>query len=371
MIRRLGALTRKEFAQILRDPSALAIAFVLPLILLFLFGYGVSLDPRAVRVAIVMPAHSAPAESFAGAFARNPWFAPDLHHDRQGAEAALRRGEVKGVVALHEDFDARLAARAAGPPVQLLLDGTDANTARLLEGYVARLWADWLSLRAAEGQRAGAPGPRLVPRLWFNPEVRSESFLIPGVVAVIMTLTGALLTSLLVAREHDRGTIETLLATPARRGEIMLAKIAPSFALGLAGLGVSVALAVLLFDVPPRGSPGALLAVGAAFLLAALGMGLLISAVTRDQFVAGQMAIMVTFLPSFLLSGFIFEIAAMPGWTQALSAAVAARYLVSSLQTIFLVGDVWAIILRDIAALLAMAAAFLGLAYAALGRRLE
>ena len=223
----------------------------------------------------------------------------------------------------------------------------------------------------AGGERAAAPRVTLVRRIRFNPEVRSESFLIQGVLAVIMTLTGALLTALLVAREHDRGTIETLLATPARRGEIMIAQIAPSFALGLAGLAISVALAVLLFDVAPRGSAGALLAVGAAFLLAALGMGLLISAITRNQFVAGQMAIMVTFLPSFLLSGFIFEIAAMPGWTQALSTVVAARYLVSSLQTVFLVGDVWTILLADIAALLAMAGVFLGLAYAALTRRLE
>lgn len=371
MLRRLKALTAKEFAQVLRDPSSLAIAFVMPLILLFLFGYGVSLDPRAIRIGIFVPVHSAPAESFAGSFQQNPWFTPELHLSRQSAEAALRRGEVRGIVLLHEDFAARASGVAPGPSVQLLLDGTDANTARLLSGYVERLWADWLALCAAECGREAGEAIRFSPRIWFNPEVRSENFLVPGVLAVIMTLTGALLTSLLVAREYDRGTIETLFVTPASRGEILLAKMVPSFALGMVSLAVSLALAVTVFAVPLAGSVIVVLGVGAAFLLAALGMGMLISATTRDQFVAGQTAIMVTFLPSFLLSGFIFEIGAMPGWVQALSTVVAARYLVSAYQTLFLVGDVWPIVLRDTAALLAMAAVFLGASYAVLRKRLD
>ncbi|MGM0585114.1 MAG: ABC transporter permease [Pseudomonadota bacterium] len=369
--RRLRALTRKEFAQILRDPSSLAIAFVMPALLLFLFGYGVSLDPRQVRLALVMPESSPRAESFAGAFEANPWFEPVLLRSRQEGEAALARGEVRGIVALHEDFAARLEGLSPGPPVQLLLDGADANTARLLTGYVDRLWTQWLAYRAAEGARVPAPVVDLIPRIWFNPEVRSENFLIPGLLGVILTLTGALLTSLLVAREHDRGTIETLLVSPASPGEILIAKMAPSFALGMGALAFSLAMSAWLFAVPIAGSLPAVFAVGAVFLLATLGMGMLISVTTRNQFVAGQMALMTTFLPAFLLSGMIFEIASMPGWVQALTRIVAARYLTEAYQTLFLVGDVWPILARDVAALLAMAAVFLGASRALMRKRLD
>ena len=368
--RRIAALVRKEFVQILRDPSSLAIAFIMPLVLLFLFGFAVTLDAKHVRIAIVVPNATAATDSLVGSFQDNAYFKPVVLRQRQPAETALRRGEILAYVALHEQFEARLL-RPSQPPLQVVVDGSDANTGRLIFGYVEQVWSQWLELRALQGERPGSGGLSVESRVWFNPEVRSENFLVPGLMAVIMTLTGALLTSLLVAREYDRGTIETLFVSPATRGEILLGKILPTFLLGLGGLAISVAMAVTLFEVPLRGSLFIVFGAGALFLLATLGMGLLISTTTKNQFVAGQLAIMTTFLPAFLLSGFIFNIASMPEWVQALTYLVAARYLVEIFKTVFLVGDVWSIVLPNAAALALMAVGFLMLSRWRTRKRLE
>jgi ABC-2 type transport system permease protein len=202
---------------------------------------------------------------------------------------------------------------------------------------------------------------QLEQRIWFNPGLRSRDFLVPGLIAVIMTLIGALLTSLVVAREWERGTMEALMVTPVQVAEILLGKFLPYFLLGMGGLLFSVSMAVWLFTVPLRGSLWILLTSSALFLLTALGMGLFISTIARNQFVAGQVAIVVTFLPAFILSGFIFDINSMPVAVQWLSHIVPARYYVSILQTVFLAGDIWPIILYNALALLLMGSLFLAL----------
>lgn len=368
--RRLGGLIAKETRQILRDPSSIAIAFVLPVLLLFLFGYGVSLDAEDVRIAVVVEDPTPEAESFAAGFVGSPFFDPVRVVHRTLAEDMMRRGDVRAVVVVRQDFD-RTVARGGEAAVQVLVDGTDANTARLVTGYAEGVWRRWLEARARD---AGRPLTRAVAaeqRIWFNPEVRSRNFLVPGLVAIVMTLTGALLTSLLVAREYDRGTIETLMATPVTVPEILIGKLAPTFVLGMASMALTVGMAVTLFDVPLRGSFAVLTGVAALFLMAALGMGMAISAAAKDQFVAGQVAIVITFLPAFLLSGFIFNIDAMPTAVQALTHLVAARYFIAVVQTLFLVGTEWAVILPNAAALAVMAAAFLGLARLLLKKRLD
>jgi len=358
---RLHGLIRKESLQIVRDPSSILIAFVLPLILLLLFGYGISLDAKRVPLAIVIEAPSQAASSIAGSFMESEYFAPRILRDRRAAKAALTEGAVDGIIVLRADFARRLGS-PGGAPIQLIVNGTDSNTANIVIGYVEGTWGKWLEIDSLE---RGAPMASAVvaeQRVWFNAELRSRNYLVPGLIAIIMTLIGALLTALVVAREWERGTMEALIVTPVREGEILLGKLVPYFVLGMGGMALSAAMAVWVFGVPFRGSFLVLLAASALFMLTALGMGLLISTVTRNQFVAGQVAIIVTFLPAFILSGFLFDISSMPPVVQALTHVIAARYFVSILQTLFLAGNVWSIVLWNAAALAVMAALFLGLA---------
>ena len=211
----------------------------------------------------------------------------------------------------------------------------------------------------------------LEQRIWFNPAVQSRYFLVPGLIAVIMTLIGTLLTALVMAREWERGTMETLLVTPVRIRELLLGKLIPYFILGMCGMLLTVAMAVGVFDVPLRGSFLVLLAVSALFMLVALATGLLISILVKNQFVAGQIAIIVTYLPAFMLSGFIFDINSMPWAIQWVTHIVPARYFVTILQTVFLAGNVWAVILPNAAALVLMALALLWVVRHKVGKYLE
>lgn len=367
---RLRALVRKEFLQILRDPSSIAIAFVMPVVLLFLFGYGVSLDAEQVPIAVVMEQPGPDAQSFAAELEQSPYFRPRPMPVMAQARRALQTREVDGIVHLRADFAARLR-EPEGAAIQVIVNGVDANTGRLVEGYLQGVWSTWLRHRAeARGEELKLP-IALEQRIWFNSAVRSRNFLVPGLVAVIMTLIGALLTALVMAREWERGTMEALLVTPVSMAEVLVGKLIPYFVLGTGGMMLSVALALWLFEVPLRGSFWVLWACSSLFLLVALGMGLLISIVARNQFVAGQTAIVVTFLPAFLLSGFIFDIGSMPAVVQAITHIVAARYFVAILQSVFLAGDVWSVILPNALALGVMAAFFLGLARKKSRKRLE
>jgi drug efflux transport system permease protein len=357
---RLRGLVRKESLQIVRDPSSILIAFVMPAILLLLFGYGISLDAKHVPVAIVIEAPSEAAWSFAGSFMHSEYFAPTIVRDTRSAEQALIAGKVDAIVVLRANF-ARELWSPAGAPIQLIVNGTDSNTARIIQGYTEGAWSKWLELVGIATGRALTAPVVAEHRIWFNPEVRSRDYLVPGLIAIIMTLIGALLTALVVAREWERGTMEALIVTPVRVSEILLGKLIPYFVLGMGGMALSTAMAIWLFGVPFRGSFIVLGAASALFMLTALGMGLLISTIARNQFVAGQAAIIVTFLPAFILSGFIFDIASMPPVVQALTHVVAARYFVSTLQTLFLAGTVWSVVAPNAAALAVMAAIFLGL----------
>nr|WP_283103056.1 ABC transporter permease [Acidithiobacillus sp. S30A2] len=366
----MRALIRKEFLQILRDPSAIAIAFFLPVFLLFLFGSGVSLDARHIPLAVVVDQPTAETGAFVGGLQQSSYFAPKRFLSVQQAQAALMARKVDGIVWLRSNFS-RQILQGNTASIGVFVNGVDANNARIVEGYLQGVWQNWLQ------QRALAAGkPLIIPvdakdRIWFNSALRSRDYLIPGLIAMIMTLIGALLTALVVAREWERGTMEALMATPAQMAEILIGKLIPYYVLGMGGMLLSVAMAVWLFAVPLRGSFAVLLLASTLFLLVALGMGLLISSVARNQFVAGQIAIIVTFLPAFILSGFIFYIPSMPAAIQVLTHIVAARYFVSILQTLFLAGDVWPIILWNSLALLFMAIFFLGVTLRRSHKRLD
>ncbi len=361
---RLRGLIRKEGLQILRDPSSIAIAFILPAMLLMLFGYGVSLDARNVALGLVVEQKSAAAASLTAQFRHSPYFAPQDFASAAAVQQALSRGRIEGFIWLQGDFARQLSA-GHDPQIGLFVDGVNANNARLIENYVQQSWADWAAQQGAKTAIA------VQPRIWFNPAVSSRDYLVPGLIAVIMTLTGALLTAMVIAREWERGTMEALMVTRVSMDEILVSKIIPYFLLGMGGMVVAVLIAVGLFGVPLLGSLLVLGLAASLFMLASLGMGLLISTVAKNQFVAGQIAIITTFLPAFILSGFIFDISSMPVPIQWLTHIVAARYFVAILQTLFLAGTVWSVLVPNLFALLMMAVFFLGAARLAARKRLD
>jgi ABC-2 type transport system permease protein len=367
---RLRGLVRKEFLQIVRDPSSIAIAFLMPIFLLLLFGYGVSLDSEHVPVAIVVEQPGADTADFSAAFHQSRYFDPQLYADTRTAEQAMMAGRVHAIVVLRQDF-AKQLRDPDGAPIQLIVNGVDANSARLVSGYVQGAWGKWLEHYAQQrGQKFEAP-VQMEQRVWFNSELRSRNFLVPGLVAMIMTLIGALLTAMVMSREWERGTMEALLVTPLSMSEVIIGKLLPYFILGMGGLALAVSMALFLFGVPLRGSLWVLFAASALFLVTALGMGLLISTIARSQFVAGQLALITTFLPAFLLSGFIFDIGSMPPVVQFITHIVAARYYVAILQTVFLAGNNWSVILPNALGLVILASVFLGLTWRKSRKRLE
>ena len=367
---RVQGLMRKEVYEIVRDPSSIAIAFVLPLVLLLIFGYGVSLDARGVPVAEVVDQPTRLTASFLGELDHSPWFNPAPSPNLASAEQAMMRGRVQASLWLRSDFSRR-ALRSGGAPIHLIINGVDANQARIIQNYVNGTWQAWIEQQAtAQGRRTGMPVIADV-RIWFNPALVSRDYLIPGLIAIIMTLIGALLTALVVAREWERGTMEGIMVTPVAKTEILIGKLVPYFVMGMGGMMLSTAMAVFLFHVPLRGSLSILLLTAALFLLTALGMGLAISVLARSQFVAAMVAIVTTFLPAFILSGFLFDIRSMPRAIRLLTHIVAARYFVATLQTSFLAGDLWSVILPNLFGLVLLCTAFLGLSVLRFRKRLD
>jgi ABC-2 type transport system permease protein len=369
--RRLVALCRKESFQIVRDPSSIVIAFALPALLLTIFGYGVNLDASRVRLGILNEDAGSDAARFVAALAASPYF--ELRRSASRAELGdwLTAGDVRGILIVQSDFGARLARRNESAPVELITDGSEPNTANFVAGYVQGAWQNWLQQRAVDGGLRPVAPIEVVARYWFNPTALSRNFIVPGSIAIIMTIVGALLTSLVIAREWERGTMEALLSTPVTRTELLLSKILPYYALGILSMMICVAMAVGLFDVPFRGSLLLLVVYTSLFLGSSLGLGLLLSTVTRNQFNAAQAALNAAFLPATMLSGFVYEISSMPAPIRAVTYLIPARYFISSLETLFQAGFVGRILLADLAFLTASATAFLGLTALRTRRRLD
>ncbi|GLK53495.1 MULTISPECIES: ABC transporter permease [Alphaproteobacteria] len=356
--RRIAGLIRKEGRQVLRDPSNFVVAIILPALLLFLFGYGVSFDPRHYDVGLVIEQPTPETGSFAASLNNSPFFDVETTHDRRFLERKLVSGDLHAIVVLPANF-AEEAYRRHSAPLQLIVDGADPNTANLVEGYIEFLWINWIEQeRISRGDTIASLPISVEHRVWFNAELASRNYLVPGSIAIILTLIGSLLTALVIAREWERGTMEALLATPINVAELLIGKLTPYFFLGMGSMGLSSLLAVIVFDVPLRGSLIVLIAISAIFMLTSLGQGLLISTLTRNQLVAAQISILSSFLPAFYFSNFVFELESMPMALQWISYAVPARYFVASLQSVFLAGDVPSIVLFNAAALAAIAATF-------------
>jgi ABC-2 type transport system permease protein len=353
---RAWALIVKEARQIVRDPSSIAIGVVMPVVLILLFGFGLSLDVKNVPVAVVMGQDSAEAHELTAGFQLSPYFNAQIVRDVPAARDLMLARKVDGIVQIPSDFARRVQAGDA--QVQLVVHGSDANRARIIQGYAQGALAAWAARKAAEGAPlSGSPGAALQTRLWFNEADDSRWFLVPGLLVLVMTLIGALLTSMVVAREWERGTLEALFVTPVRSDEILIGKTAPYFALAMAGLMLCMFAAKFLFHVPIRGSVWVLWGVSVLYILVALGIGLLISSAVKSQLVASQLTMLVTFMPAFMLSGFLFDLRSMPVAVRLITYLLPARYYVSLLQTAFLAGDVWSVILPNSAVLAAMALA--------------
>lgn len=360
---------RKETYQLFRDPSSIAIGVVMPLLLILLFGFALSLDVQNVPVAVVLEQPSPDATELAAGFALSPYFATSELTSMPRAQQLLLQQKVDGIIRIRPDFARQLSA--GDGESQVLVYGTDANRARIIEAYALGAIAQFAARRTAEGYSTAGGGSAVVQsRLWFNEANDSHYFLVPGLIVLIMTLIGAFLTTLVMAREWERGTLEALFVTPVRAGEIVLSKMIPYFVLGMMGLALCIFAAKFLFAVPFRGSVLILTGVSTLYLLVALAIGLLISSITKSQFVASMATLIITFLPALFLSGFLFDLRSMPAAIRILSYVLPARYYVNLLQTLFLAGNIWPIVLPDAAALAAMAAALLTLARVVTTKRL-
>jgi ABC-2 type transport system permease protein len=344
---RLRGLIVKEGYQIIRDPSSILVAFFLPMLLLFLTGYAVSLDANNIKTGIVIESQNNDSDNLLQSFRGSTYYDVKVSDHRETLEEMLIASRIRGIIVIPNYFDKRNRDQHIFSPIQLITDGSEPNTATLLDNYVRGTWQSWLIQSGKlKGQDVHIP-INVEHRVWYNAEIRSQNAIIPGSLALILTLVGSLLTSLVVAREWERGTMEALMTTPVTIFELIAGKLIPYFILGVGTLILCVTVSVFVYGVPFRGSIWLMMLVGSLYLSAALTLGLLISTLARNQFIAAQTSIFTAFLPAFLLSGFIFELSSMPLPIQILSYIFTARYLVSSMQTLYLTGDVYSIVFSD------------------------
>ncbi len=340
---RVWAVTRKETLHILRDARSLGMAIAMPLLLLVLFGYALTLDVDRVPLVVWDQSQSQVSRELISRFTGSRYFAlRDYVRNYRELERAIDSGHALVALVVSRDFAARLATGRPAP-VQLIVDGSDSTTATLAIGYaeaVAQTYSQEIAVRQLQRLQRGALRLPLDlrPRVWFNTDMQSKNFIIPGLIAVIMMIIAALLTSLTVAREWERGTMEQLISTPVKGPELILGKLLPYFALGLLDVLLAVVMGKYLFQVPLRGSVALLFGLAAVFLAGALALGLLVSIVTRNQLLASQLAMVLTFVPAFLLSGFMYAISNMPKAIQLVTYLIPARYFVSVLKGIYLKG---------------------------------
>lgn len=369
--RRVRALCIKETRQIVRDPSSWLIAFVIPLLLLFIFGYGINLDSSKLRVGVLLEQRSEEALDFTHAMTGSPYIDATISNSRPQLIEMMQAGRIRGLVVIPVDFAEKMARSGDEAPIQVITDGSEPNTANFVQGYMQGIWQLWQAQRASDRGESFEPLIDVQMRYWFNPAAISQHFIIPGAVTIIMTVIGAILTSLVVAREWERGTMEALLSTEVTRGELLLCKLIPYYFLGMLAMLLCMLVSVFVLGVPYRGSLLVLFLITSLFLLSTLGMGLLISTITRNQFNAAQVALNAAFLPSVMLSGFIFQIDSMPAAIRMVTYIIPARYFASTLQSLFLAGNIPTVLVINTLFLVASAVMFIGLTWMKTKRRLD
>lgn len=375
-LQRVAAVARKEFIHVVRDPRSLGMGIAIPMLLLFLFGYALTLDVDRVPLMVWDQSGTPESRDFVSRFGGSRYFTLTGYADTyRTIEGAIDRRDVLMALVIPADF-ARKVRTGATAPVQLILDGSDSNTATIALGYAEAVTQSWSRQVTLEQTRrlgtvptAGSVDVR--PRIWFNTDMVSRNYIFPGLIAVIMMVIAALLTSLTVAREWETGTMEQLIATPLRGPELIAGKLIPYFAIGILDLVLSVLVGEFVFDIPLRGSLWLLFGLALLFLLCALAFGLLISIVTKNQRLASQIAMVTTMLPAFLLSGFIFPIENMPPPIQAVTHIITARYFVTILRGIYLKGVGLGVLAPEVAFLAVFGVAVLALAVRKFRKKVE
>jgi len=346
-LRRLRALCLKEFYQIARDPSSILVAFILPMMLLFVMGYALNLDAANVRIGLQVDDTGQPAQRFAQALIASSAFEMHPGVSREVLMARLAQGELRGIVVLQSNFSDKFLHGLGGGAIQILTDGTEPNTAKFVTNYVQGAWTVWQQEMANNTGQPFAPPVDIRLRSWFNPGIISRNYLVPGAIAVVMTIIGALLTSLVVAREWERGTMEALLATPVTRAELLLSKMLPYYVLGMLAMFLCLGVSVWIMGVPFRGSVLLLAGMSTLFLGCTLSLGLFLSTRFRNQFNAAQVALTTAFMPALMLSGMLYEITSMPAPLQWFTRLIPARYFANALQTLYQAGNIAPLLWSD------------------------
>ncbi|MFC2337430.1 MAG: ABC transporter permease [Negativicutes bacterium] len=358
--RRLRALVHKEFLQLGRDRSSLLLGVVLPLLLILLIGYGISLDVKNVPTAVVLEDASPTARDAVSFLDGSPYFSPRYVTSMKEAERLLKSRDVDVILRLPPDFSRRLAQGNA--KAQAVLYGVNTTTAMSAQAYLEAGFAALAAQESAVLTREPAGQASVESRLWFNDANTSSWFFIPGLIMLIMTIVGVFLTAVVMAGEWERGTFESLFVTPVRAAELILAKMIPYFCVAMAGMGLCLIAGRFLYELPMRGSLLLILGVSMLYLVVALGIGLTISAVTKNQFVACQIALLVSFMPSLMLSGFMFDPHSQPVVIRAISRLFPTTYYLELLKSLFLAGNNWPLLIKNSLLLTIYAVFFLALA---------
>ena len=364
---RTWAIAKKEFFHIYRDPRSLALVILMPALLMLLFGYAVTLDVKNVSMAVLDRDRSQESLNFIQRFSASPYFNLRFWvRDEKEIKRLIDQGEVKIGLVLPWDFSKMIKSEKM-VPIQVLIDGADANTANIILSYAQAIAQQYNQEKTIlKVSRMGRQSLNLPiearPRVWFNEDLESKNYFVPGLVAVIVSIIGLILTGQVIVREWEKGTMELLISTPVRKGELMMGKLFPYFFLGLLDLSLAVLMGKWVFQVPLRGSVVLLFALSSVYIFVALGLGLTISVFARTQILANQMAMVIGFLPTFLLSGFTFVIANMPIWLQVITYGIAPRYYVTISKEVFLKGVGFSFLWRETLVLVVMAIAGLWVA---------
>lgn len=341
----LLALIKKEIKQILRDPSSIIIAFVLPFISIMIYMYGINLDSVKVTMGIKNDDPTPEVATLVKSFGHSKYVNSIYFDNIKDIEAAITRSKIKGAVIIPNDFSTKLA-RGQNADLLVITDGSEVNTANYVQSYATDIANNWL-ISSKYASSVNQPAINAEIRTWYNPDLNSHYFIVPGSIAITMTLIGILLTSLVVAREWERGTMEAMLSTSVKTIHIVLGKYIPYFILGMLSLAFNIFLCVVIFQIPFRGNYLVLLLVSGLFLFTSLGIGLNVSSVLKNQFLASMVAMSVGFMPALMLSGLMFPINSMPVFFQHLTRILPPRYYVSFIESEFMAGTVPEIVIAN------------------------
>lgn len=367
----LKALIKKEFYQIIRDPSSIIIVFVLPIILIFLFAFGISLDSSKINVGLITEDNSVAARNLEGEIKSNKYYTVIQSNDFKILEKLMQAGTIRGIIKIPQDFSKDLNQKSSRVSISTVADGSETNIANPVKNYSRAIFSNWSQqyFRGKSKQKTG--NIQISQQYWYNQGQKSRWFILPGSFAISMTLVGTLLTSLVIAREWEKGTIELLSTTRIKKFQFLLSKYIPYLILGIISIAFSALVCIFFFNIPFRGSFILFIINSAFFLSTALGQGLLISTITKDQFLASQMALVTGFLPALMLGGLLFPISSMPPAIRIVASIVPARYFSTCVVNNFLAGTIWEILIPNSLFLLLIGIILFAIIYFATPERLE